>query len=180
MSARIDLTGQRFGRLTVLRFAGCPDGRGSLWVCRCECGKRIVVGGQKLKNGHTRSCGCLQREIAAVRELKHGESRRGRVSSEYRTWKNMLTRCYNPKVRGFCYYGGRGINVSARWRNSFENFLADMGRKPTRRHSIDRINPDGDYSSENCRWATWGEQARNRRPRKSMARGSLLWPAALA
>lgn len=94
-------------------------------------------------------------------ETKHINGKRV-ATPEYRAWQSLKNRCTNPNARDYPYYGGRGIKVCQRWLNSFENFLADMGRRPTPQHSLDRIDPDGDYEPSNCRWATKQEQARNR------------------
>jgi hypothetical protein len=107
-------------------------------------------------------------ELTAQRNaqrIKHGEAKRGKMSAEYRAWLAMFTRCHNPNGSRWQYYGGRGIMMCDRWHH-FENFLADMGRRPTSQHSLDRINNDGNYEPSNCQWATKAEQANNRRPRK--------------
>jgi hypothetical protein len=158
----IDLTGRQFGRLTVLHRAGT-----SHWKCQCSCGNRRDVSGDSLRHGETRPCGCLRRELTAERNqgrppaLKHGEA--AARSPEYICWYGIIRRCCRPTDTSWERYGGRGITVCDRWRNSFEHFLADMGRKPTPQHSIDRINNDGDYEPANCRWATASEQQRNKR-----------------
>ena len=174
----IDLTGQRFGRLSVIASAGVvltgkTNKKFSLWLCRCECGNETKVRGIKLRSGHTSSCGCLSRERASTSKLRHGEnSRRHGMTAEYRCWAAVKTRCMNPKASGYDQYGGRGIQVCDRWK-TFENFLADMGRKPSPEHSIDRY-PDGDgnYEPGNCRWATKSEQRLNQR--KSKTRGASI------
>ena len=160
-----NLTGQTFGRLTVEYYAGMATyktGNKTRWNCSCECGAEHVVTGGSLKSGHTKSCGCLNREMNLARSTKHGAAGRGRTTPEYRTWIKMLGRCTNPTNDAFHLYGGRGITVCERWLNSFENFLEDMGLKPPGR-SLDRINNSLGYSPDNCRWATRTEQNRNTR-----------------
>jgi len=159
------LTGQVFGRLTVLGRDGSMYGTAA-WACQCSCGATVRTRTYALKSGHIRSCGCMQREHAAetLRKAitKHGHAVPGKQSPEWRTWLRMNKRCRNPADKDYLRWGGRGIRVCERWRNSFENFLADMGKKPSAKHSLDRINNDGDYEPGNCRWATNREQSRNR------------------
>jgi hypothetical protein len=162
----IDLTGKRFGRLLVVERAGTSKRRRALWLAACDCGVRIAVITATLQNGRTKSCGCLHREV--MREVgkwantKHGEAANGKLSPEYSTWRSMIQRCEDPRHNRYDRYGGRGIRVCDRWRNSFEAFLADMGRKPSSNLSIDRINNDGNYEPGNCRWATASEQQKNK------------------
>lgn len=163
----VDLTGKRFEHLVVLERNGTSsDGKRVLWRCRCVCGLELDVQAGNLKSGNSASCGCVSRQAAAerirARNRIHGHTSRAGLSPEYVSWLAMRGRCKHPSVGGFKYYGGRGVKVCKRW-DKFENFLADMGLKPTKKHSIDRIDPYGDYKPSNCRWATAVEQRRNRR-----------------
>jgi len=164
-----DLTAQKFGRLTAQWPSGI-DRKQVIWLCSCACGSLSYPRSYALRTGTTKSCGCLQRErvreCTSKRNTKHGNAFRGDETVEYRTWASMIQRCINPTVRGWKYYGGRGISVCSRWLK-FENFLADMGVRPSALLSLDRINNDGNYEPSNCRWATRSEQRLNQRPRKN-------------
>lgn len=161
----IDITGQSFGRWTVLRCVSTPRVNvQSRWLCVCECGKEGIVPFGNLRNGRSQSCGCKRVEIATKRLTKHG----GSYSLEYYVWRSMRDRCNNPRNPYFHCYGGRGISVCERWQNDFEAFLEDMGPRPSPDLSIERIDNDQGYSPDNCKWATTIEQAHNQRHRKSL------------
>lgn len=153
-----DLTGNQFGRLTAIAYLGKRNGA-QRWRCECKCGKTIEVQGGNLATGHTKSCGCFRREVHRRDRTTHGMF----GTPEYRVWASMLTRCHNPKCMGFANYGGRGITVCERWRESFEAFYADMRPRPSPAHSIERTDNDGNYEKTNCRWVTSDVQVRNKR-----------------
>lgn len=163
-----DLTGLAFGRWTVRRFAGRRHRR-SLWECICDCGTPGIVSDSNLKSGKSRSCGCLKREIRINRSVRSGrQSASGVRSPEYHSWSSMIARATakNDDRRGLDY-ALRGITVCARWR-SFDNFLADMGKRPAGT-SLERKDNNRGYSKSNCKWATASEQVRNRRSSDQVA-----------
>lgn len=166
MPRRIDITGQRFGRLTVLKRT-VNYSKNSVWLCRCECGRTKMVQFGHLRNQLIRSCGCLQREllINGGPRLTHGARRFHNSTREYNSWCNMLARCYNNNHHKYHLYGALGVKACKRWRSSFENFLADMGPRPKGKTLDRHPNPYGDYEPDNCRWATPKEQAQNKRAR---------------
>lgn len=160
-----NLAGQIFSRLTVLAQGPRYANGHARWFCLCACGKTTLVEAGNLRSGRQRSCGCLNDELRGKARTTHGHTTNqfyNRQSPEYNTWQLMKSRCYYPKSNRYYRYGARGITVCRRWLDSFANFLADMGPKPSPRHSIDRINNDGNYEPTNCRWATTAEQRRNR------------------
>lgn len=178
MPKKVNMIGFVAGRLTVISEAGerSMDGR-VRWLCHCICGNEKIICGKELRNGDTKSCGCIgspiKRNISKEQDLQykkiadknlksivwHG----GTGTSEYTIWKGIKRRCNNPKEKHYVEYGARGIKVCDRWLNSFPDFLSDMGVRPTKLHSIDRIDNDGNYEPSNCRWATKMEQGRNKR-----------------
>lgn len=160
---KIDRTGHRYGRLTVVREAGRNRHGHVTWICTCECEKQVTVVGGDLKSGNTAGCGCI------TGGRTHGLS----LSQEYICWKGMKQRCYNTKYVSYDCYGGRGIIVCKRWRDSYKAFIADMGPRPSTNHSIDRIDNDGDYGPENCRWATRVEQSNNCRRNRWLTVGGV-------
>jgi hypothetical protein len=155
------MIGQEFERLTVVEYAGMDSHRRSLWKCLCVCGNEKIIRRDHLLDRHTQSCGCLPIELGKL-GAKHGHCRNGRVTPEHTAWAAMMQRCYNSKHKQYKDYGGRGIKVCKRW-HKFENFLEDMGIRPGKRFSIDRIKNDEGYCLDNCRWATKRQQARNHR-----------------
>jgi len=156
------LVGRKFGRLTVLSFSHSSKHK-RYWNCECECtlGKVVQKPTGSLTSGKVKSCGCLGIEHQKNGNVTHGQTIGG-ITSEYEAWQGMFKRCYNHNTVRFENHGGRGIEVCERWKK-FENFFEDMGKKPTPKHSLDRINNDGNYEPSNCRWATPKEQCYNRR-----------------
>lgn len=158
MAAKIDITGLKVGRLTVLH-ANQTSFDGNYWICECECGNVIEALSGNLRQGHTRSCGCLKRDIWLKARTSHNLSKR----PEYKVWKSLRKRIHNPNDERYASYGGRGLTVDPRWDESFEVFLQDMGHRPGPGYSIDRVDNDQGYWPDNCVWATNKSQANNRR-----------------
>lgn len=150
--------GMKFGRLTVVGSKKKVGGR-LVWFCKCVCGKGLNIRDDSLKSGHSKSCGCLSRDVAATRCKTHGLSE----IPEYDAWENMRFRCNKTVHLHYKNYGGRGIKVCDRWQNSFMNFYKDVGPRPSSKHSLDRINNNGNYEPGNVRWTTQVVQVRNSR-----------------
>lgn len=152
---RVDLAGQRFGKLIAVRFVGRGPSNKTMWECGCDCGLTTIATQGNLRSGNSKSCGCEKHRTT------HGHTRKSRHTREYRSWAHAIARCHGPKPDK-CY-APRGIIVCQKWRHSFEAFLADMGMRPPGT-SLDRFpDNDGNYEPENCRWATPKQQGRNTR-----------------
>jgi hypothetical protein len=156
-----DMAGRRFGMIVAICRQGSARSGCASWLCRCDCGTEVVIDGRGLRAGRRRSCGCLAKLI----NVTHGNAIRSggrKVTPEYVAWTRMWERCTKKTVASFRFYGARGIRVCDRWQD-FKAFLADMGPRPSRTHSLDRIDSNGNYEPENCRWATPLTQGSNRR-----------------
>lgn len=151
--------GKTYGRLTILSLSYDPDTKKYTSLCKCSCGNIREFNFACIRNGTTTSCGCYLNEIRGKASIKHSMSK----SKEHKAWKHIKERCFNPNSKFYYNYGGRGISMCDRWKNSFENFLADMGYAPSSKHSIDRIDVNGNYEPGNCRWATDKQQGQNKR-----------------
>lgn len=160
MTRKLELLGERFGRLTVIASSESVKGS-AFWSCKCDCGKTTTVSSYSLRHGKTESCGCLQRELVSLRRTSHGLT----GHRLYRVYGGMMQRCFNEADIGFKNYGGRGITVCDRWLESFENFYSDMIMGYSSGLQLDRKDNDGNYAPENCRWVTKQQNSFNRRKR---------------
>lgn len=161
MGKLVNLVGRKYTRLIVLYFVGHDKYKQRLYECRCDCGKIVIAVSGGLTSGNTKSCGCYKRDVLIQHKTKHNYS--GKNSKEYNAWGNIKSRCSNPNRADYKNYGGRGIKICDRWMNSFENFLADIGRAPSQKHSIERKDNDGNYEPNNAFWATKDQQSNNKR-----------------
>ena len=152
----IDILGGKYGRLAVVARADNDHKGRTRWLCLCDCGNEKIISGHGLRTGHTQSCGCIGKERFGNLNKSHEKS----GTPEWKTWIAMKRRCYDKNQQFYALYGGRGIAVCARWKDSFQNFYDDMGSRP-KGMSLDRIDSNGNYEPSNCKWATAKEQARN-------------------
>lgn len=166
----IDILGQRFGKLIAIRIDHLQGNR-AIWMCKCDCGKETLASVSNLRNGHTRSCGCLVREEASKAHFVHGHKGKTDVDRLYPVWRNMKQRCFLQSHKYYSHYGGRGITVCEDWLK-YEKFMKwayDNGYDPNAprgKCTIDRINVNGNYEPSNCRWVGMDVQARNKRSSK--------------
>jgi len=165
---RLDIVGNKYGKLYVIKDVGTSEDGHSLFRCKCDCGnEKVIIGGSLTKKNGTKSCGCLIIETTIKNKTTHGKTK----TPEFATWSAFLNRCYNKNNKNYNKYGEKGIKVCNRWKKSFINFLKDMGNRPSSKHTIDRINPHGDYTPENCRWATLLQQSHNQRVHSTSTTG---------
>lgn len=160
MNAKINITGERYGRLVAINRLIIPNKR-STWVFKCDCGEEIQRLLEHVRQGTTKSCGCLKIDRTRERSITHGHSVGRKASRTLSAYQKAKERCYNPNIERYPQYGGRGIVMSDEWRKSFTTFLEDMGECPPKM-SLDRIDVNGNYEKGNCRWVTSAQQARNR------------------
>jgi hypothetical protein len=164
-----DLTGMKFGRLTAIKIDHKKN-NSNYWLFKCDCGSDFIKKGAIVKNGHTSSCGCLKKDLLRDKNSTHKLS----YLQEYKIWLGIKKRCYDKNCKAYFNYGGRGILMSKDWINDFVKFYKDVGERPTKKHSIDRINNDLGYFKENCRWATQKQQCKNTRKVKNYFNGEKI------
>lgn len=159
MKELVDMTAKRYGAVVAIRKTGTCKNGNAKWAFACDCGNMFIADGYAFRSGRRKACPACASAAVRLASVKHGMS----DSAEFRIWTGMLTRCNNQKSKSYPNYGGRGITVCPEWRESFNAFYEAMGPRPSARHSIDRIDPDGHYEPSNCRWATPEVQANNTR-----------------
>lgn len=162
MPKRLDITGERYGRLTGLNFIGTDQNKNTLWSFQCDCARITIKRLADVRHGKVKSCGCLHQENTIKRNTKHNKSK----TRTYRIWKDMKRRCLSPTRPRFKDYGQRGITVCERWQDSYDNFLADMGEAPIN-YTLERIDNEKGYTPSNCKWVSYLEQAHNQRIRST-------------
>ena len=171
----IDLKGQKFGRLLVIERKGSNERKRALWLCKCDCGNEKIVIGDLLRNGHVKSCGCLLKEYRQEKMTKHGYGKHNEVDRLYRVWKGMKSRCYSKNAKSYKWYGARGIKVCDEWHdyNNFREWAYKNGYDENAKIgecTIDRIDSDGDYCPENCRWVGMDIQLKNKHKKGTFSR----------
>lgn len=155
----VDMTGKKYNSITAIKIVGVASSGDKKWLFVCDCGIEFEANGYYARSGKVISCPKCAAERTRIASVKHGLSK----TPEFSTWTDIKSRCYNKNRKEFYRYGGRGISVCKRWLDSFDNFLADMGKRPSPNHSIERLNNNGNYEPSNCKWATMSEQQRNKR-----------------
>lgn len=160
-----DLTGQRFGRLVVVGKDHSDKRKNVIWLCRCDCGNLVKVASAQLNTGHTKSCGCLKRDVTGKRTIARCTTHGKTNTRLFRIWQGMKYRCYNPKCKDYSRYGGRGVVICKEWREDFQAFYDwSMANGYSDNLTIDRKDSNGNYEPSNCRWATVKQQTENKRP----------------
>lgn len=173
-SLPVEMVGRKFHRLTVMCFEE-KRGKQLFWKCLCDCSKETVVLGTALRVGKTKSCGCLRRDF----NFKHGHAGDNSKSATYVAWTHAKSRCYDPANKKYKHYGGRGITMCDRWLESFADFLADMGEKPRRGLTLERVNNSGNYEPGNCEWRTYTDQNNNLRSNRNLEYGGIKMSMAM-